>query len=163
MVRYVAGIDQCIYPIAYIKNKIPMNKRSVICSYTVEGRAAIHTNLNLNLSVLKGILNKPSDEHSTEYCDCMLSMFSAQKGKCALSGEEFQNANDVECTLKIPIYLGGYEQYKNMLLYHRKYKSLLLAGDNTVLKRLAKTLNTTTKLMKKVNDLRNLSGLPPIE
>ena len=27
MIRYVAGIDQMIYPIAYIKNKIPMAKK----------------------------------------------------------------------------------------------------------------------------------------
>ena len=26
MIRYVSGIDQPIYPIAYIKNKIPMAK-----------------------------------------------------------------------------------------------------------------------------------------
>jgi len=163
MVRYVAGIDQCIYPIAYIKNKIPKSKKTVIRSYTVEGRAEIHTNLTLNSSILKGILYKTSGGHSTEYCYCMLSLFSAQKGKCALSGEEFQSADNIECILKTPIHLGGHERYKNMLLCHTKYKPLLLAGDNIVLKELAKTLNTTAKLMKKVNNLRNLSRLEPIE
>ena len=48
MIRYVSGIDQMIYPIAFIKNKIPMAKRSIVCSYTKEGRAPIHTELNLN-------------------------------------------------------------------------------------------------------------------
>ena len=33
MIRYVSGIDQMIYPIAFIKNKIPMAKRSIVCSY----------------------------------------------------------------------------------------------------------------------------------
>ena len=32
MVRYVSGIDQPIYPIAYIKNKIPMAKKTAVCS-----------------------------------------------------------------------------------------------------------------------------------
>lgn len=36
MIRYVAGVDQMIYPIAYIKNKIPMAKKSAVCSYTAE-------------------------------------------------------------------------------------------------------------------------------
>ena len=38
MIRYVSGIDQPIYPIAYIKNKIPIPKRSAVCSYTAESR-----------------------------------------------------------------------------------------------------------------------------
>ena len=31
MIRYVSGIDQPIYPIAYIKNKIPMAKKAEMC------------------------------------------------------------------------------------------------------------------------------------
>ena len=30
MIRYVSGIDQPIYPIAYIKNKIPMAKKAAV-------------------------------------------------------------------------------------------------------------------------------------
>ena len=60
MIRYVSGIDQPIYPIAYIKNKIPMAKKAAVCSYTVEGRALIHTNLSMNSSVLFSTTSKPS-------------------------------------------------------------------------------------------------------
>ena len=35
LIRYVSGLDQHIYPIAYIKNKIPMAKKAAVCSYTV--------------------------------------------------------------------------------------------------------------------------------
>ena len=80
MIRYVSGIDQMIYPIAFIKNKIPMAKRSIVCSYTKEGRAPIHTELNLNQYVLKGLREKISVGHSTEYHDSKISLFSAQKG-----------------------------------------------------------------------------------
>ena len=41
MVRYVAGIDQMIYPIAYVKYKVAMPKRIKVCSYTAEGREPI--------------------------------------------------------------------------------------------------------------------------
>ena len=60
MVRYVSGIDQPIYPIAYIKNKILMAKKTAVCSYTADGRALIHTNLSLNSFVLAGLRNQPS-------------------------------------------------------------------------------------------------------
>ena len=33
-IRDRSGIDQPIYPIAYIKNKIPMAKKAAVCSYT---------------------------------------------------------------------------------------------------------------------------------
>ena len=33
--------------------------------------------------------------HSTEYHDSKISLFSAQKGKCAISGEEFADAEHV--------------------------------------------------------------------
>lgn len=40
MVRYVSRIDQPIYPIAYVRNKIPMAKKLVVCSYTTDGRGS---------------------------------------------------------------------------------------------------------------------------
>lgn len=56
-----------------------MAKRSIVCSYTKEGRALIHTELNLNQYVLKGLREKISVGHSTEYHDSKISLFSAQK------------------------------------------------------------------------------------
>ena len=99
----------CRFPIAYIKNKIPMAKKAAVCSYTVEGRALIHTNLSMNSSVLSGLRNQPSMGRSTELTDSRISLFSAQRGKCALSGELFENAADIVCWLKTPAELGGKE------------------------------------------------------
>ena len=97
MVRYVAGIDQPIYPLAFVKNKIPHSKRSAVCSYTAEGRKPIHTNLRLNPFVLEGLRSMASGGHSTEYADSRISLFSAQGGKCAVSGEEFGSASEIAC------------------------------------------------------------------
>ena len=58
MVRYVAGIDQMIYPIAYVKYKVAMPKRIKVCNYTAEGREPIHTELSLNKAVLYGLKTK---------------------------------------------------------------------------------------------------------
>ena len=162
MIRYVSGIDQMIYPIAFIKNKIPMAKRSIVCSYTKEGRAPIHTELNLNQYVLKGLREKISVGHSTEYHDSKISLFSAQKGKCAISGEEFADAEHVAVWLKVPRALSGFERYKNMVLIHKKYLILLKELPQAVIKDLIKTLNITKKMLVKINSLREQANLSAI-
>lgn len=162
MIRYVSGIDQMIYPIAFIKNKIPMAKRSIVCSYTKEGRALIHTELNLNQYVLKGLREKISVGHSTEYHDSKISLFSAQKGKCVISGEEFADAEHVAVWLKVPRALGGFERYKNMVLIHKKYLILLQELPQAAIKDLIKTLNITKKMLVKINSLREQANLSAI-
>jgi len=163
MIRYVSGIDQMIYPIAYIKNKIPMAKKSAICSYTSDGRELIHTELKINRSILKGLRERLPKSHSTEYYDCRISLFSAQKGKCAVSGDEFTNVEDIATWLKTPKELGGYERYKNMTLIHKKYQSLLEEQPLPELKALTKRLKTTKKMMIKINSLREQAALLAIE
>ena len=163
MIRYVSGIDQPIYPIAYIKNKIPMAKKAAVCSYTVEGRALIHTNLSMNSSVLSGLRNQPSMGRSTELTDSRISLFSAQRGKCALSGELFENAADIVCWLKTPAELGGKERYRNMILFHNRFLPLLQECPKNELKEIADTLKATKELMLKVNSLRQQAGLSAIE
>lgn len=163
MIRYVSGIDQMIYPIAYIKNKIPMAKKSAVCSYTSDGRELIHTELKINRSILKGLREQLPESHSTEYYDCRISLFSAQKGKCAVSGEEFVNVEDIATWLKTPKELGGYERYKNMTLIHKKYQALLDETPLSELKALRKQLKTTKKMMIKINSLREQAGLLAIE
>lgn len=163
MIRYVSGIDQPIYPIAYIKNKIPMAKKAAVCSYTVEGRALIHTNLSMNSSVLSGLRNQPSMGRSTELTDSRISLFSAQRGKCALSGELFENAADIVCWLKTPAELGGKERYRNMILFYNRFLPLLQECPKNELKEIADTLKATKELMLKVNSLRQQAGLSAIE
>lgn len=100
MVRYVAGIDQVIYPIAYVKYKVAMPKRIGVCSYTAEGREIIHKELSLNKAVMHGLKDEQSQDYSIEALDSGLSLFSAQKGKCAISGEEFTTAQNIACWYK---------------------------------------------------------------
>lgn len=163
MVRYVSGIDQPIYPIAYIKNKIPMAKKAAVCSYTADGRALIHTNLSLNSFVLAGLRSQPSGGRSTELTDSRISLFSAQCGKCALCGELFENAADIVCWLKTPAELGGRERYQNMILFHKRFLPLLQGRPQKELKTIADTLKATKILMLKVNSLRMQAGLSAIE
>jgi len=163
MVRYVSGIDQPIYPIAYIKNKIPMSKRSAVCSYTAEGRKWIHTNLSLDPFVMYGLRSQSSEGYSIEYYDSRISLFSAQRGRCSLSGEMFENASDVFCWLKMPVELGGKERYKNMTLIHKRFSALFQENAHSAPSALADSPKATKELMEKVNSLRVQAGLAAID
>jgi len=162
MIRYVAGIDQMIYPIAYVQFKIPMAMKSAVCSYTAEGRKIIHSNLNLNNSVLSALKNEKTHGRSTEYMDSRLSLFSAQRGKCAISGLEFTNASEIVGWLKTPKEFGGGERYKNMILIHKNFLSFLSEAPIDMLSDLAKTLKMNKKMLSKINSLREQAGLNPI-
>ena len=162
MIRYVAGVDQMIYPIAYIKNKIPMALKSAVCSYTAEERALIHTNLNLDFSLLRDLREQESGGHSTEYMDCRISLFSAQHGKCTVSGEEFTDAAKIVGWLKKPKDKGGFERYKNMVLIHERYLPLLQDLRQQDLKATTEAIKATKKMIEKINSLREQAGLPAI-
>ena len=159
MVRFVSGLDLPIYPLAFIRNKVPHSKRSAICSYTAEGRALIHTNLTLNSLVLKGLRDSASGGHCIEYVDSELSLFSAQHGKCAISGEEFNSAADIIGWLKIPASIGGYERYRNMMLIHRRYLPYLSASYVADKANLSFEHNLTQDEVSKINGLRKQAGL----
>ena len=140
-----------------------MAKKTAVCGYTADGRALIHTNLSLNSFVLAGLRNQPSMGRSTELTDSRISLFSAQRGKCALSGELFENAADIVCWLKTPAEFGGRERYQNMILFHRRFLPLLQRRPMNELKAIANALKTTKELMLKVNSLRERAGLSAIE
>lgn len=98
-VRYVSGIMRPIYPIAYIKCRVPILLHSSITHYSQEGRLKLHENLAINQFVLTQFREEKIFHRSLEFSDCRLSLFSAQKGKCAISGAEFMLGEDVLCWL----------------------------------------------------------------
>lgn len=163
MVRFVSGLGLPIYPLAFIRNKVPHSKRSAVCSYTVEGRALIHTNLTLNSFVLKGLRESASGGHCIEYVDSELSLYSAQRGKCAISGEEFSSAADIIGWLKIPASIGGCERYRNMILIHRRYLPYLSAFNAADKSNLSFEHNLTQEEVSKINGLRKQAGLSLID
>lgn len=162
MIRYVSGINRPIYPIAFVKYKPAIGISSAVCCYSPSGRKKIHENLELNMALFTALRKALPDGHSMEYADCRLSLLSAQKCKCAISGEEFMKPDDVVCYMKVPKELGGYEQYKNLLLLHRRYLPLLVSKDEQLLKKNCKSLAVTKKQLTKINDLRAAAKLAAI-
>lgn len=162
MVRYVAGINRPIYPVAYVKYKVAIGISASVCCFTSEGREKLHENLTLNTLLLAGLFRQRTDDHSIEFLDCRQSLFSAQKGRCAISGEEFVRVEEIACHLKLSPSQGGVEGYRNLVLVHKKYLPLL-QEDIPWLEHLLKTINLDKKQRDKVNKLREKNHLAPIE
>lgn len=162
MVRYVSGINRPIYPIAYVKYKTAIGISAAVCCFSPEGRKKIHENLEMDMTLFAQLQKRIPQNHSMEYADCRLSLLSAQKCKCAVSGEEFLHADYIVCHLKVPKEQGGIEKYGNLVLLHSRYLPLL--GDKNVetLKRVFQCLNITKKQLTKINNLRAAAKLAAI-
>src|SRR5699024_11066091 len=93
--KYIAQSKEPIYPISYVQCKNPMNLRRNVCAYTAAGRSAIHDDLKINTSLLLQLMRIPTYGQSTEYTDNRISLFSAQMGKCAVTGKPFQCLSEI--------------------------------------------------------------------
>ena len=127
MMRYVAGTNEPVYPIGYTQHKNPLFRKKTWNYYTPEGREGIHNNLRINMAILLSLMRKPPYGYSAEYADNRISLFSAQWGKCAVTGEEFSSTHEIHCHHKLPRYLGGDDSYGNLILVKDSVHKLIHA------------------------------------
>lgn len=158
MLRYVAGTEEPIYPIGYVQCKNPMHKRRSVCSYTVQGRKEIHDNLRINTSLMLKLMAQPLYDKSTEYADNRISQFSAQWGKCAVTGMEFVVTGDIHCHHKVPRNKGGSDKYENLILVLEPVHKLIHAVDEETVEKYKTICNLDVDQMMKLNRLRQMVG-----
>lgn len=159
MIRYVAGINRPIYPIAFVKYKTAIGISATVCCYSAEGRSRIHENLEIDTTLFARLRSNPPDSRSMEYADSRLSLLAAQRCKCSISGELFRQADDVECHLIVPKNLGGKERYANMILFHKMYLPFVTFTDIATLKEMCRKLKIPKKHLTKINRLRTAAQL----
>lgn len=162
MIRYVAGSDEPIYPIGYIQHKYPRGYPPGKCYYSMVGRSAVHENLKINVSLMLRLMRQPSFGYNAEYMDNRISLFSAQWGKCAVTGRYFRTLDEVHCHHIEPKENGGGDEYGNLILVLEPVHRLIHAKDMTVINRYRMSLNLDQKQMVIMNRLRCLAGLPEI-
>lgn len=162
MVRYVTRINRPIYPVAFIKYKTAIGISAAVCCFSPMGRKKIHENLEANTNLFAYLREHPPQDHSMEFSDCRLSLLAAQKGKCAVSGELFLQADSIVCHMKVPKEQGGQERYSNLVLFHRRYLPLLTGQNAVALKSICKQLTVTRKQLTKINNLRTAAKLAAI-
>ena len=73
-------------------------------------------NLRVNTKPLLELMRQPLYNGSAEYADNRLSLFSAQWGRCAVTGAEFTATSDIHCHHKKLKSNGGSDKYENLVL-----------------------------------------------
>ena len=162
MLRYLATTDDPIYPIGYVRFHSPMKTPSDLCCFTAEGRARIHTNLRINTALMRALMRSPPPGLCLSAADCCISRFSAQRGKCAISGVEFTNLDEIECHHINPNLQKGRERYANLVLVSNPVHELIHAIDPSVIASLLEELDLSAEQMNKLNFFRKKVGAPTI-
>lgn len=160
--RYIAGTKEPIYPISYVQFKNPMALNSKACSYTEEGRKIIHDKLGINCNLMHQLMNQKISNGSIEYYDNRISLYSAQWGKCYITGKEFQSLEDMHCHHKIAKCKGGTDEYSNLVLVDKDVHTLIHAMNMEVIKYYLELLQIKAMELRKLNRLRQLLELPII-
>ena len=140
MLRYLA--DEPIYPIGYVRHKVPINTSG-------KAKADMIDELRLKL------LCQPLYSKSIEYADNRISLYAAQKGQCAITGEKFTSTNEIHCHHKIPKSQGGTDDYQNLILVTATVHKLIQATNAETIQ---KHLQACKPDMKKLNVLRQQIG-----
>lgn len=162
MIRYVAGSDEPIYPIGYVQHKhakgYPLGK----CYYSPTGRRTVHENLRINVPLMLKLMRQPSFGYNAEYMDNRISLFSAQWGKCAVTGRDFRTLDEIHCHHKTPKEAGGGDEYGNLVLVLEPVHKLIHAREASVITRYNTLLSLDQTQMDILNKLRCLARLPEI-
>ncbi|WP_394699507.1 group II intron reverse transcriptase/maturase [uncultured Trichococcus sp.] len=154
--RYVGGL--LLVPLAYVKTKPPMNKKKEINKYTVEGRKAIHKNMQFDTSLMLQMMKQRQYGRSIEYMDNRISLLSAQCGKCAITGRKFEDVLDIHCHHIVPRKNGGKDNYENLTLMTRDAHVLVHATNGNTINSYISKLKLSDLMKQKVNKLRTLAG-----
>lgn len=142
MLRYLA--DEPLYPIGYVQHRNPMHKKN--------GEPEFDSARN---SIVATLMNQPLYGRSIEYADNRISLFFAQNGRCAVTGQKFESTEEIHCHHKIPKSKGGTDEYDNLILVTEPVHKLIHA---TIDETIAKYLKLCSPDMKKLNELRKLIG-----
>lgn len=151
-VRYLSG--QIVDPLGYVRHKIPLQVSNDINKYTVEGRKAIHKQINhIDTNILKQLMENPNPKANIEYNDNLLSLYSAQKGKCKICGQELE-LEEIYCHHIIPKELGGTDEYKNLIIVHTDIHKAIHSTDENEVTKIISNFSLNISQIEKLNKFR---------
>ena len=156
--------SEALIPISYIQTKKPMYKKVKICKYTPEGREAIHKSLKFDesvITVMHLLAKSYLPGRSIEYMDNRISLYTAQYGKCAVTGRVLW-IDEIHCHHKKPVAQNGTDEYKNLVIVHEDVHRLIHATKLETITAYLNKLNLSQSQIGKLNKLRILAGNPAI-
>lgn len=147
-----------LIPVGYVKHKNPMMKKRVINNYTMEGREAIHKMLGKSIDshILHYLMRNPIPFRTTAYNDNRISLYCAQFGRCAISGKKLE-VHEIHCHHKVPKYLGGTDEYQNLVIVSEDVHRLIHATEPHTIRKYLEKLKLDAKQMIKLEKLRSLA------
>lgn len=156
-VRYLIG--QPLVPIGYCKSRNPMALETGANQYTPEGREILAKKVSKsgNPEVLKYLMENPVKNRSIEYNDNRLSLFQAQKGRCAVTQLPLI-IGDIHCHHKMPMSQGGTDKYQNLVLLKTDIHTLVHATQEDTISKLIVADNLTAEMLNRLNKLRQEVG-----
>ena len=154
--KFVRGY--ALAPIGYVKHKNPMMKRCITNSYTPEGREAVHKMLgkSIDTGIMHYLMRNPIPYRTAAYNDNRISLYCAQYGKCAVTGRKLE-IKEIHCHHKLPKYLGGTDEYKNLVIISEDVHRLIHATNPETIRKYLEKLNLDAKQLKKLGKLRSLA------
>ena len=156
--------DRHLLPISYCSYRQTLGSKQAANIYTPEGRECKHKNLSFtNSGLIKPLSENPIAGKSVEYNDNRISLFSAQYGKCAITGQEFLSIDEIHCHHKVPIYMGGKDNYQNLVLILPEVHRLIHAKQKETIQKYLDLLKLDKAQIQKLNKLRKMAGLEEIE
>ena len=159
MLRYDKSCGEPIYPIAYVQCEYPMPLNNHICAFSEEGRYLIHKRKNVEELEWLAEVNQQSGERSIEYQNNKLGLYVNQRGKCAITRREFLSAEDIHCHHKVPVHMGGTDEYKNLIVIDEGIHRLIHAKRKDTINKLIKEYQLGKEQIKKINKLRLMCNL----
>lgn len=102
----------------------------------------IYKNLSLNTDTMIWLMNNRIHDKSIEYYDNRMSLYSAQHGKCAVTGEEL-TPHDIHCHHKTPRNKSGTDSYENLILVRESVHILIHAITEETIRRYLNELQLT--------------------
>ncbi len=159
-IRFIKNLP--LAPISYIQTKPPMSKARSVQKYTHEGRKEIHRNLGIDTAMLQKLMRQQTYGRSTEYADNRLSLYCAQYGKCAVTGQMIDTLGDIHCHHKLPKDMGGKDNYRNLIIVRETVHILIHATTEPTIGRCLALLCLNKKQLAKLNKLRVQAGKEPI-
>lgn len=151
-----------IAPIGYCKSRNPMSAKAGTNQYTPEGRKLLFKPPGVDTRVMRYLMLNPVESRSIEYNDNRMSLYTAQHGKCAVTGRKLE-IGYIHCHHKTPKHLGGDDKYNNLVLLSDNVHRLVHSTNPETISLYLEKLKLDKKQLKKLNKLRVTAELETIE
>jgi len=145
-----------IVPAGYVKMRFPRKKAQIVNKYTEEGRAKIHQNLKIDLSIIRRLMENPTLNRTIQYADNRISRYIAQYGKCNVTNILLQY-EDIHCHHKKLRSVGKDDSYGNLVIVHKDIHRLIHATKSETISKYLRKYNTNINFSK-LNKLRKAIG-----